>query len=109
MGKFGAAAEAAMVRIEMLQDGVGELANEPRRPSTPGSCGEFSLLDGSEESAGGFFDFVPASAERFGDTFEDTTEAGASHGVLRREVGSAIKRTAVGKQEAGEWPASLAG
>src|SRR4029077_16505011 len=66
-------------------------------------------LDGAKQSGGGLFHVIAARAKGLGDALEYAAKAGTAHGVLRRKVGAAVKGAAIGKQEAGQRPAALAG
>ncbi len=59
------------------------------------------------EFAGFLFHVVAALAKGLGNGQQDFAEARTAHGVLGREVGSAVKRLALGRQERRQRPAAL--
>src|SRR2546421_1973 len=74
------------------------------------SAGEdFRLRNGVGKGIGGALEFGAFVAIRIGDGEKKAAESGATHLVLGREIGTAKKRFAVGKQEACERPATLSG
>ena len=104
MRELGRSAEPALVEIHVTEQGFGRSAWQRRveRPLGgtvllhPGEPGE-KLVDGSG-------DVVGAIAPRPRDCFQDTWEAGHSMAVDRREVGPAVERLSVGREEDGHRP-----
>ena len=99
MRELGRSAEPALVEIHVTEQGFGRSAWQRRveRPLGgtvllhPGEPGE-KLVDGSG-------DVVGALAPRPRDCLQDTWEAGHSMAVDRREVGPAVERLPVGREE----------
>ena len=109
MGKFGLRSEAAVVRVE-LRDGVlHELVDQAEAELT-GAAGEgLAVFDGGHDAAGGLGNFVALGLPDIGHGAQDAGEAGAAVALFGREICAAEVWLAVGSEDGGERPASLAG
>src|SRR5664279_4376510 len=95
-----------------IEDGKGGLhhhAYDARRNVGVASGVAFGVGQHVHAFVGGFQHLVAPIAIGLGNGQQDLLETGTAVAVVGREVGSAIKRLALGSEEHGEWPSSGAG
>src|SRR5207245_1472734 len=107
--EFGGAAEAAVLDVEELSDGLDLGIDDAEVEIGAGAGEDFGLRDGVGERVGGALEFGAFVAVGIGNGEKYTAEPGAAHLVFGREISAAEKRLAVGKQKTSQRPAALAG
>ena len=103
------AAEAAVLNVEKLRDGFDLRVDDAGVEISSGAGEDFRLRNCVGERVGGALKFGAFVTVGIGDGEKDAAKSRPAHLVFRRKIGTAEKRLSIGKQEAGEWPAALAG
>src|ERR1700674_1570523 len=109
MREFRGAAKAAGLDVEKLGDGFDLGVDDAEVEVGAGTGEDFGLRDGIGQRIGSALELGALVAIGIGDGEKDAAESGAAHLIVRREIGAAKKRFAIGKQKTGEGPAALAG
>src|SRR5712664_2353285 len=109
VGKFRGAAEAAVLYVEQLRDGIDLGGDDAGIEFGAGAGEDFRMCDGFGERFGGAFQLGALIAEGIGDGEKHAAETGTVHLVFGREIRAAEKRFAVREKESGERPAALFG
>src|SRR6267142_276353 len=107
--KFWSAAEAAVLYVEQLRDGIDLGGDDAGIEFGAGAGEDFGMRDGFGKRFGGAFQLGALIAEGIGDGEQHAAETGAVHLVFGREIGAAEKRLSVREKESGEGPAALFG
>src|SRR5450755_3808798 len=108
MGKFGGAAEAAVLDVELLGDGSDLRIDHAGIELGAGSDEDFGLRHGIGERVGGALQVGPLVFVGVGHGEKDALETRTTHVIVGREVGATEERFSVGEKKAGERPAALA-
>ena len=109
MGEFRGAAEAAVLDVKELGDGFNLGFNHADIKFGAGTGKDFGLGDGFGKRIGGALELLASVAVGLGDGEKNAAKTGAAHLVIGREIRASEKGLAVGKQKAGERPATLPG
>ncbi len=107
MREFRRASKPAVARVKHIHDGFDLIVGHARIELSPRAHECFRIRHGFGKAIGRLFHLGAPVAEAHGDCFEDAAESRPSHGILRRKICSAEKRTAVGEKKSGERPATL--